>query len=284
MSIVKRVRERVQGALARRSPAFRARERFRFLEAQYPKLVARDRAAVMAFAKSDLRLTNFYYEIGNLGEAAALVANAMGVPPMTVHGLFDELQGDEVLRAELSARVAGRREYPRELPYARRAIWYAITRLSRPAVVVETGVDDGLGTATLAAALARNDAEAPGQNPRVYGFDFAKEGMGFLLPARLAPYYTLVPGNLRETLPSFLARRVPELFVQDSDHTEAHERFELGAFFEVAKQGSVIVSDNPVPTLVAVAKERGLHVHLHSEQPLNHWYSGGNTGVVVVGT
>src|SRR5207248_9880418 len=47
--------------------------------------------------------------------------------------------------------------------YGRRLGWYALTRATKPRVLVETGVDRGLGTAVLAAAMLRNAQEgAPG--------------------------------------------------------------------------------------------------------------------------
>ena len=37
--------------------------------------------------------------------------------------------------------------------------WYSLIRATRPKIVIETGVDRGLGTAVIAAALKRNAEE-----------------------------------------------------------------------------------------------------------------------------
>jgi hypothetical protein len=41
----------------------------------------------------------------------------------------------------------------------RRMVWYAIARATKPKVIVETGVDQGMGAAVLCAALSRNTSE-----------------------------------------------------------------------------------------------------------------------------
>lgn len=71
--------------------------------------------------------------------------------------------------------------------YARRVGWYAFIRALKPEHVVETGVDKGLGTCVIAAALLRNAAEdRPG---RVTSIDINPEA-GYL--ARQQPWSEVV--------------------------------------------------------------------------------------------
>ncbi len=122
--------------------------------------------------------TNLTYPITPLSrlQLAALTAQVTGATPERVLELFDELEQDGALRAhivQLASAPERRHKSDPHMPYGRRLVWYALVRLLRPQQVVETGVEKGLGSVVICAALLRNRAEGhPGQyigtdiNPR----------------------------------------------------------------------------------------------------------------------
>jgi hypothetical protein len=109
--------------------------------------------------------TNFTYELTteNVVEMAWFVAAVTGLGFDESFGYIEELHNDQALLDHLRRAAADsplRRVMDPEPRYGRRAAWYAIVRATRPQHVVETGVDEELGSCVFAAALLRNADEA----------------------------------------------------------------------------------------------------------------------------
>src|SRR3546814_1929922 len=100
------------------------------------------------------------------------------------------------------------------MPYGRRLGWYAVVRATKPRVVVETGVDKGLGAMVLCAALLRNaEEDRPG---RYFGTDINPHAVYLLQP----PYDSvgdILYGASLASLASFADSL--DLFITDSDHS-----------------------------------------------------------------
>lgn len=130
---------------------------------------------------------NYTYELTKLSRShlAWFVSVVCDLPVTQVRSYLEEIESDEALRRHIAAATgsAARRGLAdKQVRYARRIGWYAIVRARRPGHIVETGVDKGLGSCVLAAALLRNAAE--GHPGRVSSIDINPEA-GYL--ARTAP-------------------------------------------------------------------------------------------------
>jgi len=146
----------------------------------------------------DTELDNFTYEIGNLDELASFLADGLGVEQAVASSYLDELQGDEVLRRELTERLRGRFGERARVAYGRRLGWYAAVRIRKPRVAVQTGTHHGLGSAVLLSALARNAAE--GEEGVLLDLD-VRADTGWLVPERLESYRERHVGDPREHRP-----------------------------------------------------------------------------------
>src|SRR5439155_20703943 len=105
-----------------------------------------------------------------------------------------------------------------EARFGRRMGWYAIVRATKPRLVVETGVDKGLGSCVLAAALLRNIAE--GHPGRLVGLDI-NPNAGYLLAKPYDEAGKVVYGDSLASIAA-LNEKV-DLFMHDSDHCAEHE-------------------------------------------------------------
>ncbi|GAA2701018.1 class I SAM-dependent methyltransferase [Micromonospora olivasterospora] len=155
--------------------------------------------------------------------------------------------------------------------------WYAIVRATRPAHVVETGVDKGLGTCVVAAALLRNAAE--GRPGRVTSLDINPEA-GYL--ARSAPWSAVVDLVVGDSIASSAALDRPvDLFLHDSDHNREHERREFEAAEAKLAPGALLLTDNVTHTNVLAehAERTGRRFLAYRETPARHWYPGDGIGV-----
>ncbi|WP_203713097.1 class I SAM-dependent methyltransferase [Asanoa siamensis] len=225
---------------------------------------------------------NYTYELTKLSREhlAWFVSITCAVPVATVRGYFAEIDNDTALRGHIeSATAASARRglADKHVRYARRIGWYAIVRAKRPAHVVETGVDKGLGTCVLAAALLRNTAE--GSPGTVTSLDINPEA-GYL--ARTAPWNGVVDLVIGDSIASIgaLDRKV-DMFLHDSDHSVAHERREFEAVEAKLAPGGMLLTDNVTVTNVLAehAERTGRRFLAYRETPSRHWFPGDGIGL-----
>src|SRR5215472_4081234 len=105
--------------------------------------------------------TNWTYDLQeqNLLALACTISCVTGMPANEVFPYIQEGNEDQVLRehvARYTASSAQRARADATCRFGRRLGVYAIARVMKPRLVVETGVDKGLGSVLLAAALLRN--------------------------------------------------------------------------------------------------------------------------------
>jgi predicted O-methyltransferase YrrM len=224
---------------------------------------------------------NYTYDLTRLNRdhLAWFVAQVCDVPVAAVRGWFAELEGDRALRDHLSAATAAsarRGLADRTVRYGRRIGWYAMVRARRPGHVVETGVDKGLGTCVIAAALLRNAAE--GRPGRVSSLDINPEA-GYLAAA--PPWSEVVDLVIGDSVASIRAMTTPvDLFLHDSDHAAAHERAELEAVAPRLAPDALLLTDNVTGTdvLSRHAEATGRRFLAFTERPARHWFPGDGIG------
>jgi len=238
-------------------------------------------AAVPRWLVTSRETTNFTYDLTERNQAylAAFVAEITGRDYDTIAGFIREVEGDEALKQHIQART---REHPgrdmadTEVRFGKRLGWYAFVRAARPRTVVETGVDKGLGSCVLAAALMRNAAE--GHPGYYYGTDINPKA-GYLLSGPYAEHGRVLYGDSLDSL-ARLAGPV-DLFINDSDHSAEYEEREYEAIAAKLAPGALVLGDNAHVTdrLFHFARRTGRAFLFFHEQPKDHWYPGGGIGV-----
>ena len=163
--------------------------------------------------------------------------------------------------------------------YGRRLGWYALVRATKPKLVVETGVDKGLGAIVLCAALRRNAAE--GKVGRYIGTDI-NPAAGELLGGPYAAFGSIAYGDSLASL-----ERLDEpvdLFINDSDHSADYELREYELISSRLSSKAIIVGDNAHVTdeLAEFAVRTGRRFIAVREIPKDHWYLGATTGIAFV--
>lgn len=225
---------------------------------------------------------NYTYELTKLSRhhLAWFVSVVCDVPVKQVRAYLNEIETDEELRGhiEQATAAASRRGLAdKHVRYARRIGWYAIVRARKPAHVVETGVDKGLGSCVLAAALLRNAAE--GHPGRLTSLDINPEA-GYL--ARATPWANVVDLVIGDSVASIGALDRPvDLFLHDSDHSRVHERSEFDAVEPKLAPNAMLLTDNVTVTNVLAehAERTGRRFLAYRETPARHWYPGDGIGV-----
>jgi hypothetical protein len=225
--------------------------------------------------------TNYTYELteGNRKQLAAFVDAVAACGLSRAFGFFDELLQDQALRDhlnQLSGSGLSRREYvDRDVGVGRRLGWYAIIRALKPALVVETGVEKGLGSIVIASALLRNRAD--GFHGEYLGTDINPHA-GFLFKEPYASCGRIVIGDSIETLKKLEVNI--DVFINDSDHSFEYEAAEYQQIAGNLGPDAVVLSDNAHETaaLFDFSVATGRKFLFFAEQPLNHFYPGAGIG------
>jgi predicted O-methyltransferase YrrM len=224
--------------------------------------------------------TNYTYPIlpGNEICLAQAISVVTGENVTQVLDYISEIKHDQQLKDEILGSIANspfRHVTDRRVDFAKRMGWYAVARITKPKVVIETGVDKGLGSVVLCSALIRNRDEGfPG---RYFGTDLNPKA-GFLLNERLRQVGEILYGDSIESLSSFTAPI--DLFINDSDHSSEYEYAEYCTIKDRMSMSGIILGDNSHVTdeLSRFSQESGLNYIFWREVPHKHWYPGGGIG------
>lgn len=227
----------------------------------------------------DTEYSNFYYHLSqisieNLAQSTAAICK---ISVEDVDRYFEELLDDENLAHHIKTGFKliniGKDS---QVAYGRRIVWYAIIRAKKPRIVVETGVEHGVGACVITAALLRNQSE--GFFGRYIGTEL-NEKSGKLLSGKYASVGEVMFGDSIKTL-SGLNLEI-DIFVSDSSHDVEYEFQEYSTIANKLNSNSVIISDNAhvSNSLSAFSRKINRDYFFMAEQPLNHWYSGGGVGI-----
>lgn len=225
--------------------------------------------------------TNFTFDLDDhqYKYLADFVANVTNKPVAEIEGYIREIETDDTLKQHilsLTAKHPERYKADRVIRYGKRLGWYAMVRALKPRVVVETGVDKGLGCVVLTAALARNVQE--GAQGEYYGTDINPQA-GYLLQAPYAQYGKILYGDSVESLRKF--DKPIDLFINDSDHSDEYEAAEYETIVGKLAPNAYIIGDNSDITdkLHVFSRKYNRRFLFYKETAKNHWYQGGGIGV-----
>lgn len=225
--------------------------------------------------------TNFTYNLTDINRVnlAHSLAAIFNMPVDQIEDYFREIEEDKELDAHvkrITASGSQRMRADTEVRFGRRMAWYAIVRVLKPAVVIETGVDKGLGSVVLASAILRNRAD--GHPGTYYGTDINPTA-GYLLSGKYAEAGRILYGDSIISLNAF-AEPI-DIFINDSDHSADYEGREYEAIASKLAPSGLIIGDNAHYTdkLAVFSRCTARRFFFLAEEPKAHWYRGGGLGL-----
>jgi hypothetical protein len=160
-------------------------------------------------------------------------------------------------------------------------LWYATVRLLRPSLVVEAGVQEGLGTLVLLRALERNRLE--GTPGRLISVDPLMNA-GWLVPRRMRAEWRFVNEPSETGLEAVLSGERVDVLLSDSGGSYDRERSEYETAIRHASDRLVLIagSGDQTSALPDVCAEHGLPYRYLQDQPARHFFRGSGTGIGLV--
>jgi predicted O-methyltransferase YrrM len=226
-------------------------------------------------------ITNFTYDLeaSNIRYLASLIADIANIEFIVAMAYIKEIEEDGELRKHISGKAAKSNlsfMADVEVRFGRRIGWYALARALKPKVIVETGVDKGLGACVLTAALKRNKEE--GYEGWYYGTDINPKA-GYLLFGDYANFGSILYGDSIESLKKLDS--LIDIFVNDSDHSASYEAEEYKTIENKLSENAIILGDNAhcTDTLLDFSLKTNRHFIFFQEKPVDHWYPGAGIGI-----
>jgi predicted O-methyltransferase YrrM len=183
-----------------------------------------------------------------------------------VDEVFKELEQDRTFIDWLSIRYQSvRPDSPIALNLGRFKVWYAIVRIVRPNLVLETGVHDGLSSALILRAMSRNDrGRLVSVDLPDFDLPISVDGPGWLIPSDLRSRWRLCLEDSRRVLPALAREYAPiDIFIHDSDHSVDVQDFEYRTVRSYLAAEGLLLGDDAIPELLTMlAKEWGAHLIL----------------------
>jgi len=225
--------------------------------------------------------TNFTYDLeeDNKRYLALLIAEILNMQFETVLAYIKEIEEDGDLKHHIKEMTLNSNfafMADKEVLFGRRIGWYAFARALKPKIIMETGVDKGIGSCLLTAALKRNEED--GHKGKYYGTDI-NPNAGYLLSGNYADYGKIIYGDSIESLTEF--DEPIDLFINDSDHSADYEAKEYDIIANKLSKKAIVLGDNSHCTdkLLNFSLKTNRNFIFFQEKPFNHWYPGAGIGI-----
>jgi len=224
---------------------------------------------------------NYTYDLteGNLLYLAQTIAIVTRVDSKKILDYINEARNNEELKQHIinATMKSPQKEYADlRVDFGRRLGWYAFARTMKPKIIVETGVDKGIGSVLLCSALLKNREE--GFEGFFFGTDIVPEA-GYLLSGKYAEVGKILYGDSIKTLSQFTEKI--DLFINDSDHSKDYEYREYITIQDKISERAVLLGDNShiSDKLAIFSNETNRNFLFFREEPSEHWYPGAGIGI-----
>ncbi len=225
--------------------------------------------------------TNYTYRLtpDNQEYLAKIISYITQTKYEQIKGYLNELESDNKLIDHIQTQTKKSklsRYADLDVRFGKRAGWYAFARALKPKLIVETGVDKGLGSIVLSAALLKNRSE--GYIGEYIGTDINKEA-GYLLNGEYLENCKILYGDSIKSLEKLNGKI--DVFINDSDHSAEYEYQEYHTIKRLIDNNTVILGDNSHVTnkLLKFSIEENRDFLYFQVKPDNHWYPGGGIGI-----
>lgn len=171
--------------------------------------------------------------------ASRQIAGMFGVDEARVGKYFEQ---SSRIEAYIEKKLEGKDLWA--LTPDKRVAMYAIVKLLKPGLAVETGVGPGSSTTVLLSAIGKGHLHSIDLGVK-YGSEKETYPVGFIIPQRLKGRWTLHTGNSdRLLLPLLKKLGKIGLFYHDSTHEEKHVTFEIENAWEHIDRGIILIDNS----------------------------------------
>ena len=222
-------------------------------------------------------ISNFTYEIENYNELIHTCHTITSVPFEELQKILEEINfNNEEFKKFFSEDFY--KKYEKKNIFGRRLVWYILVRALKPELVIESGIDRGLGSCLLIYAQYKNSCETK-ENFEYIGTDIVKKNQFcFNLKNNKFNKFKFIFDDTLNFLSTFNDKK-KIIYISDAEH---NFDFELKEFNEIKKNlatNSLLISDNNSGSLSQFSITNKKKLTYFNEKSKNFWYKGAVTSV-----
>jgi hypothetical protein len=269
--------EKIKYKISHQLPFLRIPKRVLYAMSYYNKKYVQ----ILKWGIRSRETANYTYDLteGNLLFLAETISVVTRVDSTTILNYINEARNNEELKQHIinATLKSPQKEYADlRVAFGKRVGSYAFARTLKPKIIVESGVDKGLGSVLLCSALLKNKEE--GFEGYFFGLDINPEA-GYLLSGKYAEVGKILYGDSISTLSQFTEKI--DLFINDSDHSKDHEYREYITIRNKLSEDAVLLGDYSYTSdkLAIFSKETNRKFLFFREEPSGHWYPGAGIGI-----
>ena len=269
--------EKIKYKISRQLPFLRIPKRVFYAMSYYNKKYVQ----ILKWGVHSRENANYTYDLtdGNLLYLAQAVSVVTRVDSKKIMEYINEARNNRQLKDHIIniTMKSPLKEYADlRVDFGRRLGWYAFARALKPKIIVETGVDKGMGSVLLCSAILKNKEE--GFDGLYFGTDINPEA-GYLLTGIYSEVGRILYGDSIKTLTQFQEKI--DLFINDSDHSADYEYREYLTIKDKISESAVLLGDNAhVSDKIAIfSNETSRNFLFFREEPREHWYPGAGIGI-----
>lgn len=223
-------------------------------------------------------ISNFTYEINNINEILHTCQIITNAEIETLDQILNEINfenkdfrdffSDEFYKDNNNKNIFGRR-----------MLWYILARYLKPELIIESGMDSGLGSTLMIYAQYKNSQEQKKLNFEFIGIDILqKKNFIFNFENQNFLKYKFVFDDSLKFLSNFNSKK-KIMYISDAEH---NYEFELKEFDLIKKNlcnNSIIISDNNSGSLSKFSIQNKKKLVYFHEKSKNFWYGGAVSSV-----
>jgi hypothetical protein len=226
----------------------------------------------------DPEVESFSYDLANSDALARALAPQLGVNVDQVVGWMDEARTDPILTRDRGVHWSSKRRQP----LGNRTVWYPIIRATKPRLVVEAGVHEGLGSEMILVALRRNAAE--GHPGKLLSFDIFEDTGWLVAPELRDDNWEFVLESTLTGMQRALRGRTVDLFIHETPHTDETINHEVGVALHHSGDRGLVVIDSSGDTCEALRRicdSCDVACHYLLDEPRDHIVRSNGTNIAI---
>lgn len=239
---------------------------------------------VFKYAINSKETATFTYKLTEENEEYLInvTAQVTGVESSVVKNYFKELYENQQFQSEIIRHLKEspyRMKKDKRCDFGNKAALYAMTRIARPRVIVENGVEAGFTSAVFCEALFQNKKEGfPGE---FIGLDISSDA-GYLIKVKkeYADLSSMMYGDAINSLKQI--EKSIDFYFSDGLRLYSYEKGEFEAIRHKLCDASIVVTNKALfsKALLEFAESSNRRFVFFKEQPLGHWYQGSGLGIM----
>jgi hypothetical protein len=224
-------------------------------------------------------ISNFTYKINNIDEIIDIAHIITGKKKILIKKIIEEINFKNNKFKNIFSVFFFKHFEKYKIDkkiFGRRIIWYVLARIIKPNLIIESGIDKGLGTGLLTYSCYKNN-KTNKKKFNYIGIDIKKNCNIFCNKNNLLYKNSNIYYSDSLKIIKNLKSKDKIIYISDAKHNYNFEMKEFKLIKKKLSEGSLIISDTSSGSLRNFSEKNSKNIISFHEEPFDHWYNGAKT-------